>query len=140
MDTPDSLLKKWESIEVPSTYVTGPDLEADEQLKAMEARFFNDVRLAINLGSRALTAGIITVEYRNILSTKDHITDDKVQMWHLNGFQPLALSLRTRNDPNYIVAQFAKFPLLDESVERILKFQERKEAIERKEHEDKNES
>lgn len=131
MDTRDSLLQKWESIEVPATYISGPDLEADEGLKQRDTDFFDAVRVAIGLGERAVRAGIVTVEYRNLLSTKDHVTDDKVQLWSLNGVQPLAMLLKTRNDPNFIVAQFSKYSLTDHAVDRILRFQERADELDK---------
>lgn len=99
----------------------------DQAVVAAEEQFFAEIRDSLQITYLALSSfckinhRMLVPMHRPALSFVDQPreSDDSLSEFWLEGVQPLATVLKTRDDWNWQVASFAKFPLLPRTIEVI---------------------
>lgn len=117
-------------VKVPPTIV----LQDAIDVASLECRYFEDIQSSLQLSRRALNTFF---EYETRLLIPSHrekalirgesgiMTDDYMRLFRQTGRQALASVALIRNDFNYSIVHFAKYPLTEgtvESIQRIRSF------------------
>lgn len=124
VERPDFLVA-YNAVEVPATRVSADAI--DEHVYELERCFMGEIRASLDLSDFALEH--FFVEERSLLVRPEHAeqgyfdTDDYQLRYRKCGQQILASVTYTRDDFNYQVAHFAKYPLTDHTVESIRELQ-----------------
>lgn len=122
---PDFLIA-YNHVPVPETMLS---MDANnEQVHASADQFFEDIMNSLDLGRRTL-GDFFEINYRMLIPTIKRRralreTDEYTQFLQKTGSQTLAAVLYRRDDFNYQIAHFAKFPLLPKTVAEIRELQQ----------------
>lgn len=98
----------------------------DERVVEAEAHFFEEITDSLQL-SRLALASFCQIRHRMLVPTEGlkfsrgdlRESDDIVTELWVEGVQPLATVLKTRDEVNWQVASFAKYPLLPRAIEIV---------------------
>jgi hypothetical protein len=129
-ERPDFLVA-YNAVEVPPTIVSQDAI--DEQVRLAEEIFFAAIQASLDLSPR--TVGVFFEIERRLLVRQAHAeegyfgTDDYQHRFRKSGQQILASVTYIRDDLNYQIAHFAKYPLLQGTEHGIRELQ-RLERIE----------
>lgn len=112
----NELTQRLEGVEVPETYrfSTGP--EETVEIGRITDDYFDRTITALRLSNRALQS-FFEIQHRTLGEEEPggllRVSDDfDTSLW-LKGVQPLASVRNVRDDPNFQVILFAKYPLLN---------------------------
>lgn len=124
-----NFLDAYNAVEVPAPMLSMDAI--DEQVAEVSNTFFDNVRDSLDLSYRSLEH-LFEIEYKMLVpsypsgTAAEHMvlaSDDYLKLFQRRGGQALASVLYTRDDFNYQIAHFAKFPLLAKTEEEIRAFQ-----------------
>lgn len=133
-ERPDFLIA-YNAVEVPPTMRVQDAI--DEQLRTTTDTFFENIYSSLDLSPRTL-GGFFEFKFNTLVplyeddrpdSDKVRVTDDMVHSFRRKGSQALAAVMSIRDDPNYTIAHFAKYPLLPQT-EDLIRDLQRLERIE----------
>ena len=113
------LREGYDAVIVPELMRTG-ELDADLEAARTENEFMGNIMNSLMLGRRALSF-ILNFDHGMIVPFDGHLqyTDDKIHRLQLNNTQTLASVQRSRDYHNYMIVEFAKYPLSDRAVHSI---------------------
>lgn len=129
VERPD-FLNAYTAVEVPAPTLSMDAI--DEQVGEVSDKFFDDVRDSLDLSYRSL-GHLFEIDYKMLVpsyplgTAAEHMvqaSDDYLKRFMRRGGQTLASVLYTRDDFNYQIAHFAKFPLLSKTEADIRSFQQ----------------
>ena len=124
-ERPD-FINAYNAVQVPETLVSMDAI--DEQVRSTQDSFFAAISDSLDLSSR--TVGHFFEIERRLLLRDEHVqegyygTDDYQERFRKTGQQILASVTYIRDDWNYQVAHFAKYPLLEGTVRNIRELQQ----------------
>ena len=117
-------IEHYNAVKVPEPFVTMDAI--DEEVGLVKDKFFDQIVSSLGL-SRLAVAATFNMDIRMLMSpieslrTVDtvHGTDDFIDEIAIEGVQPLATAFRYRNDLNFQVILFAKYPLLPKAIDTL---------------------
>jgi len=125
LERPDFLVA-YNAVEVPPTLLSQDAI--DEDVHLVYRTFFGAIRDSLDLSPRTLTH-FFQIE-RRLVITQEHAdagyfgTEDYQTRFRKTGQQILASVTYERDDLNYQIAHFAKYPLLEGTVRSIRELQQ----------------
>lgn len=124
IERPDFLVA-YNAVPVPETMRTKD--ASDEAVIRTTETFFSEVRDSLDLSPRTLGA-FFEMSWKTLVPMYEqevppeqriHGTDDMYYSFRRKGYQALASVTYIRDDPNYQIAHFAKYPLLPATEQAI---------------------
>jgi hypothetical protein len=127
-ERPD-FLSAYNAVEVPAPLLSMDAI--DEQVRETTDTFFDSVIRSLDL-SPLVMGNFFEIKWKTLTpmyedsvpyESRVHGTDDYIQMLRKQGSQTLAAVMYTRDDFNYQIAHFAKYPLLAKTEKEIRELQ-----------------
>lgn len=121
------LRERYDAVVVPGLFRTG-ELDADREVNATEERFMGEVVDSLGLSQRALQF-VLRFDHRmlvepSIAEQNAKLSDDYLHRLQVSGVQTLASVERSRDETNFMIVHFAKYPLSAMAVRAIERFYE----------------
>ncbi len=114
----------YEAVRVPDTLHTKDAI--DEQVREAQQHFFEEIRDSLQISQLAISA-FCRINYRMLVphhpgqqyGETQRYSDDFISEFWFERVQPLATVVKVRDEWNWQVASFAKYPLLPRTVRII---------------------
>jgi len=120
-------VKRFEAVEVPTTLRTidemGDNSEGDTSVRETIRGFFDRTVAAFELSHLAMQSCFEINTAMLIPSTEHTYSDDFIETLEIKDVQLIASAVRKRDEWNYQVTHFAKYPLTPRSVRVIKEFE-----------------